>query len=83
MFNLGLRKKAKLINDEAGSGGDRIMPTKSTREYLISFGRIHNLIASWIKSFKTYYERLADTFCEEILEPFQKIPITLQNVLIT
>ena len=32
---------------------------------------------SWIKSFKNDYESWTAMFCEEILDLFQKIPVTL------
>ena len=51
-----MKKKNKLVNDEASSGGSIPLPLNSKLEDLISFGLRIKFIGIWIKSFKTNYE---------------------------
>ena len=67
----------KSVNDEASSGGYIPLPSNSTEGAIISFGLTLNFIKSWLKSFKIYYYIWTEIFYEEMLELFQKIPITL------
>ena len=53
------------------------MPSDSKEKYLISFSLTSNFIASWLKQFNNNYEHRTEMFCEEMIELFQKIPVTL------
>ena len=47
------------------------------RRIIKIIGPTLNSIEIWIKSFKINYDSQTEMFCEEMLEMFQKIPVTL------
>ena len=69
----------KLVNEEASSGGVRTQPSNSIEKALKYFFLPLNFIESWLKSYKTNNESRTALFCEEMLELFQKIPVTLSK----
>ena len=70
-------RNQKLLNKQASSGCGIPLSSNSKEEALKSFGLTLNGIYSWLKLFKTNYEIQTKTFCEEILDLFQKRTVTL------